>query len=200
MKNIVKFSLLMLLISAVVVSVIAVPTVLGQANSSGIRPANHAFASPATSPLKVYPNVQRGNPMGAQTNQFQKPNLSVGQTITITSTQGRFKMLGSQVNGTASGTLTFTVTGKFARGYSLSLTGGSINVNGVTYTVSSGSAQMGLFANNIIGQGATSPTGQFLLQAQAHGDFSGTSSAVVSLDFTTGTTEYAVTLTGTIHG
>jgi hypothetical protein len=100
-------------------------------------------------------------------------------------------------NGTASGTLTFTVTGKLARGYTLSLTGGTIVVDGTTYTVASGSAQMGLFANAMVGQGTTTPTGQFLFQAQAHGSFAGTSGSV-SLDFTNGTTEYAVALAGIV--
>jgi len=100
-------------------------------------------------------------------------------------------------NGTASRTLTFTVTGKLARGYTLSLTSGTIIVDGTTYTTSSGAAQMGHFANAMIGQGTTTPTGQFLFQARAHGSFAGTSGSV-SLDFTNGTTEYAVVLAGTI--
>ena len=131
--------------------------------------------------------------------QFQSPvSLTVGQTITITSTQGKFLVYATPTkNGTASGTLTFTVTGKLAMGYALSLTSGTIVVNGTTYTVSSGSAQMGPFANAMIGQGTTTPTGQFLFQAQAHGSFAGTSGSV-SLDFTNGTTEYAVLLTGTV--
>jgi hypothetical protein len=58
---------------------------------------------------------------------------------------------------------------------------------------------MGSFANALSGQGATTPTGQFLLRAQAHGTFAGTSGSVL-LDFTNGTTEYAVALTGTIKG
>ncbi len=140
------------------------------------------------------PNRERGGRF-----QFQSPvSLSVGQTITITSTQGKFWVYATpSKNGTASGTLTFTVTGKLARGYTLSVTGGSIVVDGTTYTVSSGSAQMGLFANAMVGQGATTPTGQFLFRAQAHGSFAGTSGSV-SLDFTNGTTEYAVALAGTI--
>jgi len=131
--------------------------------------------------------------------QYQSPvSLTVGQTITITSTQGRFFVYATPTkNGTASGTLTFTVTGKLARGYTLSLTSGTIVVNGTTYTVSSGSAQMGLFANSMVGQGTTTPAGQFLFQAQARGSFAGTSGSV-SLDFTNGTTEYAVLLAGTV--
>ena len=142
----------------------------------------------------AFPDKERGGGF-----QFQSPaSLTVGQTITIMSTQGRFFVYATpSKNGTASGTLTFTVTGKLARGYTLSLTSGSIVVNGTTYTVSSGSAQMGLFANAMIGQGSTTPAGQFLFQARAQGSFAGTSGSV-SLDFTNGTTEYAVLLAGTL--
>ena len=51
----------------------------------------------------------------------------------------------------------------------------------------------------ISGQGTTSPTGQFIVHAMAHGTFVG-SSASVSLDFTNGTTEYQVALNGTVQG
>ena len=71
-------------------------------------------------------------------------------------------------------------------------------VDGTAYTFSSGSAEMGLFANAMVGQGTTTPTGQFLLQARAHGSFAGASGSVL-LDFTNGTTEYAVALAGTIQ-
>jgi hypothetical protein len=142
----------------------------------------------------AFPDRERGERF-----QFQSPvSLSVGQTITITSTQGNFWVYATpSKNGTASGTLTFTVTGKLARGYTLSLTGGNLVVDGTTYTVSSGSAQMGLFANAMVGQGTTTPTGQFLFHARAQGSFAGTSGSV-SLDFTNGTTEYAVALAGTV--
>jgi hypothetical protein len=49
----------------------------------------------------------------------------------------------------------------------------------------------------ISGQGTTTPTGQFILHAMAHGTFVGTS-ASVSLDFTNETTEYQVTLSGSV--
>lgn len=126
--------------------------------------------------------------------------MTVGQTITITSTQGKFYVVGDvQNNGTASGTVTFTVTGKLSAGYTLSITQGSIVVNGTTYTLSSGSALMNPAATTITGQGTTTPTGQFIIQASAHGSFAGTS-ATMSLDLGTGTTEYLVTLAGTVEG
>ncbi|MDV3293569.1 MAG: hypothetical protein LYZ70_04805 [Nitrososphaerales archaeon] len=127
-------------------------------------------------------------------------NLSVGQTITVTSTQGRYVVPGTpSQNGTASGTFTFTVTGKLAAGYTLSLTSGSMTVNGVTYNLSSGSAQMDRAANGIVGSGTTSPTGQVIYRLMAHGSFAG-SSATASLDIQAGTSEYLVGLIGTIQG
>ena len=131
------------------------------------------------------------------------PGLTVGQVITITSTQGHFMVVGDKSeNGTASGAMTFTVTGKFARGYSLSVTAGSLDVNGTTYAVSSGSAETGHNAHRIVGQGTTTvgtTSGAFLMRATARGTFGG-EYATMSLDLQSGTTEYAIFLAGTIQG
>jgi hypothetical protein len=136
------------------------------------------------------------------------PGLTVGQVINITSTQGHFKVVGDKSeNGTASGMVTFTVTGKFANGYTLSITAGNFNVNGTTYAISSGSAQTGHYAHHMVGQGTTATvattsgtaSGAFLMQATARGTFGG-EFATMSLDLQSGTTEYAVFLVGTIQG
>jgi len=136
------------------------------------------------------------------------PGLTVGQVITITSTQGQFRVVGDKsANGTASGTMTFTVTGKFDGGYSLSITAGSLDVNGTTYAVSSGSAESGHYAHHMVGQGTTTvgttsgtaASGAFLMRATARGTFGG-EYATMSLDLQSGTTEYAIFLIGTIQG
>lgn len=138
----------------------------------------------------------RGGPFGQQA----QVSLSVGQTITITSTSGEYMVASNHSeNGTASGTLTFTVTGKLSEGYTLSITSGSLVVGSTTYTVTSGSAQMGPNAAQMEGQGATSSSGVFLLSASAHGSFAG-SSATVSLDLSSGSSEYLVFLSGNITG
>jgi len=125
-------------------------------------------------------------------------NLTVGQTITVSSTQGKYFVVGNAAhNGTASGTVTFTVTGKLAAGYTLSIASGNLVVDGTTYTVSSGSAQLDRAANALVGQGATTPSGQFLIRAGAHGSFAGTT-ATMSLDLGAGSTEYLVFLAGTV--
>jgi hypothetical protein len=126
-------------------------------------------------------------------------NISVGQTFTITSTQGEYFVPGSRSsNGTASGTVTFSVTGKLSAGYTLSLTSGSVTVAGTTYTITSGTAQMNRVASGVVGQGVTSPTGEFLLRATAHGSFVG-STGLVSLDLKAGSSEYLVILAGNIQ-
>jgi hypothetical protein len=145
----------------------------------------------------------------ATTSTTAVPGLAVGQVITITSTQGHFTVVGDKSeNGTASGTITFTVTGKFAGGYSLSITAGSLNVNGTAYAVSSGSAETGHYAHRMVGQGTTNTagttstattSGAFLMRATARGTFGG-EYATMSLDLQSGTTEYAISLVGTIQG
>jgi hypothetical protein len=125
----------------------------------------------------------------------QKVTVTDGQTFTVTSTSGEYRVVGSTTeNGTASGTITFTVTGSLTSGDTLSISG-TVVIAGTTYTISSGSAEMNPSATTISGQGATTPTGQFLLQASAHGNFVG-SSGQVSLDLSNGTTEYLISLTG----
>ena len=91
------------------------------------------------------------------------------------------------------------MTGKLSAGYTLSITSGSLVVNGATYTVSSGSAQMGRDAGRLVGQGATSSSDAFLVSASAHGSFAG-NSATMSLDLSSGSSEYLVFLAGSIAG
>jgi hypothetical protein len=117
----------------------------------------------------------------------------------VTSTQGKFWVVGTPSdNGTASGTVTFTVTATLSEGYTLSITSGSFTFSGTTYTISSGTAQTGRFANALSGQGTTTPTGQFLLRGSARGSFAGTTGSLL-IDLKAGTTEYAVALMGTVQ-
>jgi hypothetical protein len=126
-------------------------------------------------------------------------NLSVGQTITITSTMGTFRVVGDpSQHGNASGTMTFTVTDALKAGYILTLTSGEIVINGTTYTITSGSAQTGPYAEVLVGQGQTSPSGVFLIRADAQGNFGGVLTAHAKLDFSSGSTEYIVVLAGNI--
>ena len=135
---------------------------------------------------------------GASDHAWQQANFTVGQSFTITSSQGRYTVVGtSGDNGTASGTLTFTVTAKLSGGFTLSMASGSVTMAGTTYTITSGAAQMNPAASGITGQGETSPTGHFLLQASASGSFAG-STGRVSLDLQSGSSEYLVVLSGSV--
>jgi hypothetical protein len=137
------------------------------------------------------------------------PSLSVGQVITITSTQGHYRVVGDKAeNGTASGTVAFTVTGKFAGGYSVSITSGSLSINGTAYAISAGSAEIGPYGQHLVGHGTTTTVGSasgsaasgaFLVSATARGTFGG-EYATMSLDLQTGATEYAIFLVGNIQG
>ena len=157
-----------------------------------------------------HPQWQQGMAMGmggfqgpesgfpGQAHSQNAPSLTVGQTITVTSTQGRYQVVGTpNDNGTASGTVTFAVTGSLSQGYTLSITGGSITIGSTSYTISSGSAQTGRLAADLSGQGTTTPSGQFLLRGTATGSFAGTMGHLL-IDFQTGSTEYAVSLSGTV--
>ncbi len=127
-------------------------------------------------------------------------NIAVGQTFTVTSAEGKYFVVGTPSNnGTASGTLTFTVTGKLSSGYIVSLSSGSLTAAGTTYTVTSGTALLNRGASSIRGEGATTnPAGLFILRALARGTFVG-STAMVSLDLQSGSSEYLVLLSGSVH-
>ena len=195
---------------ATIAAIIASPWVLA-ATTSNNTTASSASSSTTNSVNQNYPRCQirpgfqvgpegtawagpPGGPFGAQNT----ANLAVGQKVTVTSSQGSYFEVGTPTNnGTASGTITFTVTSKLSQGYTLSITSGSIVVGGTTYTISSGTAQIGPFADTIVGQGSTTPTGTFLLRGFAIGSFAGTTGQLV-FDFKAEPTEYAVALTGSI--
>jgi len=127
--------------------------------------------------------------------------LTVGQTLTFTSTNGQYRQVGAQgASGTASGTVVFTVTGAFRGGYSLSITSGSITIGGTTYSVASGSAEMGPHEAHLVGQGAFSSAtpGSFLVAAGAHANFQGQTYNTLRLDVQTAGAEYGVVLLVTV--
>jgi hypothetical protein len=127
--------------------------------------------------------------------------LTVGQTMTFTSTSGQFHVVGSpKETGTASGTLALTVTGAFKGGYSLSIASGSLNINGTSYSIASGSAEMGPFQAHLVGQGSLASTtpGSFLFAAGAHANFQGHTYNTLRLDVQVNGVEYAVLLLVTV--
>jgi hypothetical protein len=125
----------------------------------------------------------------------------VGQTITFTSTSGQWRVISSQNNpevksGTASGTVTLTVNGAYKGGYALSITSGSLNINGSTLAIASGSAEMGPWQAHLVGQGllASATPGSFLMSAGAHSSFFGNQFNTMRFDVQANGIEYGVLL------
>jgi hypothetical protein len=132
--------------------------------------------------------------------------LTVGQTITFTSTNGQYRQIGTPSNnGVASGTMVLTVTGAFKGGYALSLTSGSLTLSSpasastpstTIYMMASGSAEMGPFQAHLVGQGtlASATPGSFLFAAGAHANFQGNTYNTLRLDIEVNGVEYGVLL------
>ncbi len=121
-------------------------------------------------------------------------DLKVGDTITLSNLEGRFRQVGNQsVRGNASGSFTFTVTGVFKSGYTLSMTSGTIVIGDQTYTVNGGSLQGGPHGRSLVGQGTAGSGVQFLIHTVVHGKTAATN-GMVMLDLQNGTTEYMVHL------
>ena len=129
--------------------------------------------------------------------------LTPGQTITFTSTSGVWKVISSPSasvkTGTASGTATLTVKAAYKGGYALSLTSGSISINGTTYAFGTGSAEMGPHQAHLVGQGslvgaASATPGSFLFAAGAHANFEGQTYNTLRFDVQVNGEEYGVVL------
>lgn len=145
-----------------------------------------------------------GTALGSGSNQSVLTTpaaLTVGQTLTFTSTSGQFHVVGDASKaGSASGTITLSVTGAFRGGYALSVASGSLTLNGTTYTIASGSAEMGPHEAHLVGQGslASSTPGAFLFAAGAHANFQGQTYNTLRFDLQSNGTEYAVLLLATV--
>ncbi|MDG6901115.1 MAG: hypothetical protein JRM80_04060 [Nitrososphaerota archaeon] len=129
---------------------------------------------------------------------LDKIQLSTGQAVTLTSVAGGYWEVGDRaVNGTASGTMTLQVTGAFKGGYALSVTGGSLSINGTTYTISGGSAELGPYGIRMVGQGQ-SGTAQFLFGDRGLGNFGNSNYAILRVDLQNGSSEFAARLLVTV--
>ena len=93
--------------------------------------------------------------------------------------------------------MTLQVSGTFTGGYSLTVTGGSLNINGATYAISSGSAELGRFGVFMVGQGQAG-TAQFLFQDRGIGKFGTTTYGILRVDLKDGSSEFAARLLVTI--
>ncbi|HXW95449.1 MAG TPA: hypothetical protein VEJ19_07070 [Nitrososphaerales archaeon] len=147
-------------------------------------------ASQSTSPSKL---LQQSVTMASQ-----KIQLTDGQTITLSSVAGGWWVIGDRAdNGTATGTMTLQVTGVLKGGYIISVTGGSFNINGTTYGISSGSAELGPHRIYMVGNGQAG-SAQFLFQDRSLGKFGSTGYGVLRVDLKDGTSEFAARLLVTV--
>ena len=101
------------------------------------------------------------------------------------------------VNGSASGTMTLQVSGALTGGYIISVTGGSLDINGTTYTISGGSAELGPYGVHMVGQGQAGSS-QFLFLDRNLGKFGNTDYGVLRIDLKNGTSEFEARLLVTI--
>jgi hypothetical protein len=89
------------------------------------------------------------------------------------------------------------VTGVLKGGYIIGVTGGNLNINGSTYSISSGSAELGPHRIYMVGNGQAG-TVQFLFQDRSLGKFGSTGYGVLRIDLKDGTSEFAARLLVTV--
>ncbi len=156
------------------------------------------------------------------TIQLPQPNsLTVGEQITLTSTQGEYRNLTTTVPpnavgksagaairhkadvsptavGTAAGTITFAVTGVLREGYTLTLSSGTLSLGAISISLTGGSAVMGLSQSGVTGSGTAGVGGSMIYQGSSHSDFWGNTYSTFSLDLQLGGNEYLVQLLVTV--
>lgn len=175
---------------------LAIASTIGALAVVGLLFAYPAMASSSADPQNV--NAQQLLRQ-TQTPSLPKVHLSVGQTITLTSVAGGYREAGdSSINGTATGSLGLAVTGGYVGGYSLSITGGTMLINGTTYTVSTGSAELGPYGRHMVGQGQAGNSGQFLFEVRDLGKFGSTDYGVLRVDLSNGPSQFIARLLVTI--
>lgn len=128
----------------------------------------------------------------------QQIQLSVGQTATLTSVAGGYWVVGDPGrNGTASGTMTLRVNGALSGGYAISVDSGTLTMNGTTYTISGGSAELGPYGHFVVGQGNASGD-TYLFLGRNLGKFGISNYGVLTVDLQGGSTELAARLLVTV--
>ncbi|MDE1852374.1 MAG: hypothetical protein KGI38_01370 [Thaumarchaeota archaeon] len=157
------------------------------------------FAYPAMAAAGAPQNLSRQQLLQNSAHMpSQQIQLSVGQTITLTSVAGGYWVVGDRAsNGTATGAMTLQVTGALTGGYIIAVTGGSLSINGTTYAISSGSAELGSHGAFMVGQGQAG-SGQFLFLDRNLGKFGSTNYGVLRVDLKDGASEFAARLLVTI--
>ena len=122
-------------------------------------------------------------------------NLTVGETLTVSGLTGHYANATNRVmHGNATGTFTFKVSGVFAQGCTLSITGGSFKLNTTTYTVTGGSIVLNHGGRSGEGSGTTSSGSFLIFVAGLHGNSTSANVGNIRLDFQTGTSQFLVNL------
>jgi len=174
---------------------IAIASTVGAFAVMALLFAYPAMASSSSTPQS--PDLQRLLVRSAYTNS-QPIQLSGGQTITLASVAGGYWVIGDRgVNGTASGSLTLQVSSALTGGYVLSVTGGSLTINGTTYAVTTGSAMLGPHGVYMVGNGQAG-TAQFLFLDRDLGRFGSTNYGVLRVDLKDSASEFGARLLVTI--
>ena len=174
---------------------IAIATTVGAFAIMAMLFAYPAMAATGGTPNTLALQQMLQHPRYANLDRIQ---LSTGQTITLTSVAGGYWEVGDRaVNGTASGTVTLQATDSFAGGYSLSVTGGNLVINGTTYAVSGGSAELGPYGAHMVGQGEAG-TAPFLFSSRDLGRFGTINYAILHVDLKDGSSEFVARLLVTV--
>lgn len=122
-------------------------------------------------------------------------NLTSGETLTVSGLTGHYLNASDRdMGGNASGTFTFKVTGIFAVGCTLSLTGGSFTLNSTTYTITGGSIVLNHGGRSGEGSGTTTSGSFIIFVAGLHGNSTSANVGAIHLDFETGTNQFLVHL------
>ncbi len=159
-----------------------------------VYPAIAAYPSTGVSQT---PLPSQGQPQvnGQSAGSLAKISFTSGQTITFTSTAGGYYVIGNpDTNGSATGTLTLKVNGVLQGGYVVSVTGGTINVGGTSYTITGGSSEAGPLGKHMVGQGTAGDGTFFLFREQSIGSFGTTRYGILRFDLSNGTAQYSVRL------
>ena len=185
-KTVVMATLVALLLAGVATAAFASTTATGNSSTSNVRgPDNGDHPGPGNHPG---PRGHHGPPPACD-------NLTVGETLTVSGLTGHYaNATDPRMHGNATGTFTFKVTGVFAEGCTLSLTGGSFKLNTTAYAVTGGSVVLNQGGRSVEGSGTTS-SGSFLINiAGLHGNSTSANVGNVRLDFETGTSQFLVNL------
>ena len=120
--------------------------------------------------------------------------LTVGCTITFSNLKG-VALTSSLTNPpdrvNATGSFTFTVTGVYQWGYSLSMTSGSVTIGTTTYTISSGNLVLNGAGMSGTGQGTMSSGTTFIIRVSGLDvNSNGSVTGHVAFDISSGTSQW----------